>query len=69
MVDKETAKLFLDKNIVITIDDNGRLAFRSGLCTAVTDSAICIEFKGQMQAYSLSFVQAIREEYNGGGGT
>ena len=64
MVDKETAKLFLDKNVVITVDDNGKLAFRHGKVTAVTDTTICIDFFGQMQAYSLSFVQAIREDSN-----
>ena len=61
MVDKETARLFIGKNIQIERLISGRAIFSKGTLTQVGETDILLNFNESLQAYSLDYILSIRE--------
>lgn len=66
MIERSTAELFIGRNVILILHDDEAYKFKRGRITAVTDSSICLDFQGMMQAYSLSYIEGIREDRGGG---
>ena len=61
MIEKEMADFFLNKEVVIIRNDNGRQMFSRGIMTKVTESSLLIDFNGSISAFSLASIEHIRE--------
>ena len=65
-MEKQIAERFLNLYIGLEYADCGEIIFRRGLCEAVTDSTILLNFHGEPQAYPLDQVKKIRIINHGG---
>ncbi len=61
MVERETAKAYLDKAVGLETIVNGKTCFFRGKVKKVSKKDLVLEFQGLLQAYTLESITKIRE--------